>query len=160
MKRIVACCIVLALFASSCLKDKGDDTCTFDECSFIVPADEVQKVEEYLTTNSITATKHCSGMYYSILDPGTGQAPEVCDGVGVKYIGKLTDGQIFDETATPVSFNLRSLIGGWQLGIPLIKTGGKIRLFIPPSLGYGSQATGSVPANSILVFDIDLVTVY
>ena len=160
MKRIVACCVVLVLFASSCLKDKGEDTCTFDECAFVVPAAEVQEVEEYLTANSITATKHCSGMYYTILDLGTGMSPEVCDGVGVKYIGKLTDGQIFDETATPVSFNLRSLIGGWQLGIPLIKTGGKIRLFIPPSLGYGSQATGSIPANSILVFDIDLVTVY
>ncbi len=99
-------------------------------------------------------------MYYTILDPGTGQAPEVCDGVSVKYIGKLTDGQTFDESADPVIFNLSTLIGGWQLGIPLIKTGGKIRLYIPPSLGYGSQSTGSIPANSILIFDIDLVAVY
>lgn len=160
MKRIVACCVVLVLFASGCLKDKGENTCTFDECAFLVPATEVQDVEEYLTANSITATKHCSGMYYTILDPGAGIAPQICNSVGVKYIGKLTDGQTFDESTDPVIFNLGTLIGGWQLGITLIKPGGKIRLFIPPSLGYGSQATGSVPANSILVFDIDLVAVY
>ena len=160
MKRIVACCVVLVLFASSCLKDRGEDTCTFDECAFLVPATELQELEEFLTANSITATKHCSGMYYTILDPGTGQAPEVCDGVSVKYIGKLTDGQTFDESTDPVIFNLSTLIGGWQLGIPLVKTGGKIRLYIPPSLGYGSQSTGSIPANSILIFDIDLVAVY
>lgn len=160
MKRIVLCCIVLALVASSCLKDKGDNTCTFDECAYKAPAAEVVKVEEYLTDNSITATKHCSGMYYIIVNPGTGQSPEVCDGVSVKYIGQLTNGQKFDETADPVNFNLSTLIGGWQLGIPLIKTGGKIKLFIPPSLGYGNQSFQSVPANSILVFDIDLVAVY
>jgi len=159
MNRIIACCLVV-IFASGCFKDQSDDNCTFDPCAFVVPDVERVMVEDYLNTNSINATKHCSGMYYTIIDQGTGITPEVCDGVSVKYIGKLTDGQIFDQTADPVNFNLSTLIGGWQLGIPLIKTGGKIRLYLPPSLGYGSAGYGSVPGNAVLVFDIDLVAIY
>ena len=160
MKRIVACCIVIMLFASGCLKSKVDDSCDFDACSFKVPAAEVLKLEEYLAANSITADQHCSGMYYSILNTGAGQSPKICNGVSVKYIGKLADGQTFDESATPVNFQLSSLIGGWQLGITLLKPGGKIRLYIPPSLGYGKQTTGTIPPNSMLIFDVELVAVY
>ncbi len=160
MKSVVACCLLIMLFSSSCLKNKSDNTCTFNSCAFVAPVSEIQQVEDFLTANNITATKHCSGMYYIILEPGNGQSPEVCDGVGVTYVGRLTNGQTFDEATSPVNFSLNSLIGGWQLGIPLIKTGGKIRLYIPPSLGYGSQQSGSIPANSILIFDIDLIAVY
>jgi FKBP-type peptidyl-prolyl cis-trans isomerase FkpA len=54
---------------------------------------------------------------------------------------------------------LGQLIVGWQKGLPLISSGGKITLYIPPSLGYGSAAAGSIPANSILIFDIELISV-
>jgi FKBP-type peptidyl-prolyl cis-trans isomerase FkpA len=46
---------------------------------------------------------------------------------------------------------------GWKLGLPLIKAGGKIKLYLPPSLGYGNSVSGNIPANSILVFEITLV---
>jgi len=160
MNRILAGCMLIVLMASGCFKDNSDDNCTFDPCAFVVPAAETVMVEEYLSTNNITATKHCSGMYYTIINPGTGNTPEVCDGVSVKYVGTLTNGTAFDQTADPVNFNLSTLIGGWQLGIPLIKTGGKIRLYLPPSLGYGTAGYGSVPGNAVLIFDIDLVAIY
>jgi FKBP-type peptidyl-prolyl cis-trans isomerase FkpA len=160
MNRILAGCMLIIVMASGCLKDQPDGNCTFDPCAFVVPAAETAMVEEYLNANSITATKHCSGMYYTIINQGTGASPEVCDGVSVKYVGKLTNGSTFDQAANPVNFNLSTLIGGWQLGIPLIKTGGKIMLYLPPSLGYGSAGSGSIPANSVLIFDIDLVDVY
>ena len=57
------------------------------------------------------------------------------------------------------SFQLKNLIIGWQKGIPLIQKGGSIRLYIPPSMGYGSKSSSSIPANSTLIFDIDLVGV-
>ena len=63
----------------------------------------------------------------------------------------------FDENLTGTTFALGGLILGWQKGIPLIQKGGSINLYIPPSLGYGANATGSIPANSILVFTIQLV---
>jgi FKBP-type peptidyl-prolyl cis-trans isomerase FkpA len=74
----------------------------------------------------------------------------------VKYTGRLTNGSVFDSS-TGATFALANLITGWQQGIPYIGKGGKITLYLPPSLGYGSQASGSIPANSILIFEIELI---
>jgi FKBP-type peptidyl-prolyl cis-trans isomerase len=121
-------------------------------------------LESYLASASITATRHCSGVYYVIDAPGSGSAtPTICSAVSVKYKGQLTNGTVFDQATTPVSFQLGGLIESWKKGILLIKAGGKIRLYCPPSLAYGSQeirdGSGNVviPANSILVFEIELV---
>jgi FKBP-type peptidyl-prolyl cis-trans isomerase FkpA len=78
--------------------------------------------------------------------------------VRATYIGKLTNGNQFD--AGTADFGLNQVIRGWTNGIPLIKQGGKIHLYIPPSLGYGNQAQGPIPANSILIFDVTLDVVY
>ena len=83
--------------------------------------------------------------------------------VTVKYAGRLTNGTYFDPTTpgttSTATFALWQVIVGWQKGVPLISAGGKISLYIPPSLGYGSVPKGSIPANSILIFDIELVSV-
>jgi len=72
----------------------------------------------------------------------------------------LIDGTTFDQTgSSAVTFQLGQLISGWQLGLPLIKPGGKIKLYLPPTLGYGSRTVGSIPANSILIFEISLVAI-
>ena len=162
----------LALVLTGCLKNKGDDSpqeCTYDACTFKAPASEIQSVQEYLTANNINdATQHCSGLFYSIDVPGSGVTPEACSYVSVKYVGKFTNGNIFDQTQTGnvATFNLTEVIRGWTNGVPLIKPGGKMRLYIPPSLGYGSvdrrDNAGNIviPANSILIFDVELVQVY
>ena len=62
--------------------------------------------------------------------------------------------------ANTADFMLNGVIPGWTDGIPLIKQGGRIHLYIPPSLGYGNRAVESIPANSILLFDVTLDTVY
>jgi len=156
--------ILLFVFAlvtfSSCLKDNNNaDPCAYDACATVAPAAEVQAVENYLTLKGITATKHCSGVYYVIDNPGTGKNPNICSGINVKYTGQLTNGTVFDQGEFPRLYQLGELIKGWVNTVPLIKQGGKIRLFIPPSLGYGSQAAGSIPPNSILIFDIELTVV-
>src|SRR5450631_563341 len=160
-KVIVAFLIVSSLFVS-CYKNKvNNSTCDYDPCAVKAPANEIASVESYLNSSGITtATKHCSGMYYEISVAGSDKAATICSYVSVNYKGMLTNGTVFDQTTTaPASFNLISLIEGWKKGIPLIKKGGKIRLYIPPSLGYGSQPSGIIPANSILIFDIELVDV-
>jgi FKBP-type peptidyl-prolyl cis-trans isomerase FkpA len=104
-------------------------------------------------------------MYYSIDAAGSGNTPTICSYVSVKYKGMLTNGNIFDQSSSPVSFQLGGLIESWKKGIPLIKPGGKIKLYCPPSLAYGSQVikdgSGNVviPANSILIFEVELVSV-
>ena len=118
-----------------------------------------QIIQNYLTENNIDATKHSSGLYYIITVEGAGSHPNANSTVTVRYIGYLTDGTIFDQTegSATATFGLTSLIEGWKIGIPLLKKEGKGTFFIPSGLGYGDRATGSIPANSVLVFDIDLI---
>jgi FKBP-type peptidyl-prolyl cis-trans isomerase len=99
-------------------------------------------------------------MYYIIDAAGSGATANICSTVGVKYKGQLTNGTVFDQSATTVTFPLDNLIEAWKKGIPIIKTGGKIKLYCPPSLAYGSQAVGTIPANSILIFEVELTNVY
>ncbi|HJS53583.1 MAG TPA: FKBP-type peptidyl-prolyl cis-trans isomerase [Chitinophagaceae bacterium] len=146
------------ILLSACSKE--NDMCKYDACAIAAPASEVAQLETYLASASITATKHCSGMYYTIDAAGSGSAPTICSAVSVNYKGMLTNGTVFDQSTAPVSFQLSGLIEAWKKGIPMIKPGGKIKLYCPPSLAYGSQANGPIPANSILVFEVELVGVF
>lgn len=121
--------------------------------------DSQETIEQYLTRSNLmsSVTKDPRGFYYQIMTPGTGATPVLTSKVTVFYKGSLTNGNIFDQTnASPVTFGLNQLILGWQYGIPLVKAGGRIMLYLPPSLGYGSQSMGQIPANSALIFDITL----
>jgi FKBP-type peptidyl-prolyl cis-trans isomerase FkpA len=152
--------LVIVISFSGCLKGSNSSTCNYDPCSYVAPAAEIQAVQSYLTANNITATQHCSGFFYKIEAAGTGIQPTACSNVDAAYIGKFTNGTTFDSSSTPINFNLSGVIRGWTNGIPLIKEGGTIDLYIPPSLGYGSQAYGPIPANSILVFKVNLAAVH
>jgi FKBP-type peptidyl-prolyl cis-trans isomerase FkpA len=158
----------IAIINFSCLKsDNNAVNCTYDPCSLVAPVAEVTTLESYLFGAGITnATKHCSGMYYRIETAGTGKTPTICSQVVVKYKGQLTNGTTFDSNSTGILFSLGSLIEGWKKGIPLLKEGGKILLYVPPALGYGTReinnpTTGAIiiPASSTLIFEVELVTV-
>ena len=165
LKSLVYSVLSVILF-SGCIKDPPAPDCNFDACANAAPASEVQALKTYITTNSIDATKHCSGLYYRIETAGTGKTAGICNAITIHYKGQTTSGNIFDQTtANPRTFNLGGLILGWQNGVPLIKEGGKIILYLPPSLAYGNQdrldqnGNVSIPANSILIFEITLVAV-
>ncbi len=139
--------VVAVVLFSACNKESQEDK------------DDVI-IQQYLTDNNIDATKDDSGIYYIITEEGTGDHPDINSEVTVKYKGYLTDGTVFDETTgnSTATFPLSGLIRGWQIGIPKLKQGGKGTFFIPSGLGYGDNATGSIPANSVLIFDIGLVS--
>lgn len=103
-----------------------------------------------------------SGLQYKVVTEGTGAAPAVKDTVEVKYVGKLVDGKVFDESkGETVKFTLDRVIAGWRQGLQLMKEGGKYELWIPAELGYGSVQMGpNLPANSTLHFEVELVKVY
>lgn len=95
---------------------------------------------------------------------GAGNLAKVGSHVYVHYTGTLTDGTVFDSSYTrgqPIDFVLGTgqVIPGWEQGILGMKVGGKRHLVIPPGLAYGAQAVGPIPANSTLVFDVELVDV-
>ena len=102
-----------------------------------------------------------SGLLYEVLKEGTGPQPTLDDMVVAHYSGKHIDGKEFDGTdpaGEPAEFPLRGVVPGWQEALPLMKTGSKWRIHLPPALGYGAE--GSPPAiepNEVLVFDIELV---
>ncbi|MBS1512244.1 MAG: FKBP-type peptidyl-prolyl cis-trans isomerase [Bacteroidetes bacterium] len=159
MKKHFLLLVAAAAFFVSCKKSSGS-SCPYTESSFVAPASEQATLQAYINANHPGAIQHSSGLYYEITTPGSGTVtPGVCSTVLVQYIGKLTDGTVFDSNTTGVSFTLGQLILGWQKGIPLIKKGGIITLYLPPSLGYGANQVGSIPANSILIFNIQLMDV-
>ena len=103
-----------------------------------------------------------SGLGIRLMVPGDGAAPKLSDTVRVHYIGRLKDGQVFDDSharGLPSEFVVNQLISGWAAAMPTIKPGGRAVFFIPPSLGYGSYRTAKIPANSGLIFEVELIAV-
>lgn len=95
---------------------------------------------------------------------GTGATAATGDEVSVHYVGTLLNGTQFDSSYarnTPYSFRIGAgqVIRGWDQGVPGMRVGGKRRLTIPPSLAYGNQANGPIPANSTLRFEIELLSI-
>ena len=158
--------VVLPLFFSSC---KKKDLCPYSESGVSATAAERTYLQNYLSTNSIPALEHTSGVYYNITTAGSGTAPSICSNITAKYTGSIIPtGTIFDSTpagSSGASFTLGQLIVGWQKVLPLIKNTGKITLYIPPSMGYGQQNVRDnagnivIPGNSYLKFEIELVNV-
>ena len=125
----------------------------------------VQNQEQQSPKNTST-NYNIQGMKVEILQQGTGSEAKSGDTVTVNYTGTLTDGTKFDSSLnpgrTPFEFTLgqNRVIQGWELGVAGMKVGEKRKLTIPPELGYGSQAVGGViPANSTLIFEIDLLDI-
>ena len=114
-------------------------------------------IANYISENQLNATKTADGLYYVITKEGVGEHPTSNSTVKVAYKGFFTTNSIFDESdTTGVSFSLTNVIQGWQKGIPYFKPGGKGLLLIPSAMGYGRTAKRGIPANSVLIFRIDL----
>jgi FKBP-type peptidyl-prolyl cis-trans isomerase len=153
MKRNVLLAFVLATFLLSAC-GKSDSPC--------VPAtvaSEKAAMVAFCTANGITYTEHPSGILYEIVAPGLTTQPNLTNTVSVVYTGKLLNGTVFDASANPVRLALNAVIQGWQIGIPLIKKGGRIKLVIPSSLSYGCTGQGSISPNSPLYFEVSLTDV-
>lgn len=101
-----------------------------------------------------------SGLVYRVLTEGFGDIPTENDRVTVHYTGTLIDGTIFDssiERGEPAKFMVGGVIKGWQEAMQLMKVGSKWELVIPADLAYGERSTGNIPANSTLLFEVELL---
>lgn len=113
-------------------------------------------IQNYLSNTHITATKDPSGLYYEVINPGSGASPTASSTITVTYTGSLLNGEVFAPTST-ITAALNTLIQGWQIGVPHIAAGGTILLIVPSALGYGNNSSiGNIPANSVLLFTITL----
>ncbi|GAB55385.1 FKBP-type peptidyl-prolyl cis-trans isomerase FkpA [Glaciecola punicea ACAM 611] len=115
---------------------------------------ENAKREEVVTTDS--------GLQYEVLTEAEGANPKAGDTVRVHYHGTLVDGTVFDSSVNrgePAEFPLNRVIPGWTEGVQLMEVGSKYRFYIPSELAYGQRATGAIPANSTLIFDVELLAI-
>jgi len=128
-------------------------------------ASNLQKGQAFLKENATKPGVHTtpSGLQYKVITEGHGKSPKATDTVLVHYRGTTIDGTEFDSSYKrnePISFPLNGVIPGWTEGVQLMKEGGKMELFIPSNLAYGSRGAGGViTPDSTLIFDIELLKV-
>jgi len=160
MKKLVIVILSFTVFA-----------CNDEECSKNVSKSELNSVNQtqlaadviaidaYLDDENITAVLDPSGMRYVITQQGSGSTPCLEDNITFKYKGMyLSDGSVFEESTVGITYPLSNLILGWKIVLPKLKKGTKATLYIPSGYAYGPNSSGTIPANTNLIFEIELVS--
>lgn len=126
--------------------------------------DNKKKGAEFLEKNKsaegVKVTQ--SGLQYKVEKEGDGKTPSKTDTVKAHYKGTLIDGTQFDSSydrGQPAEFPVQGVIPGWSEALQMMKVGSKYKLFIPPELAYGASGRPGIPANSVLVFEVELVDI-
>ena len=117
-------------------------------------------IENYLMANEIDAKVHESGIRYTVQVEGEGESPESTDNVVAAYVGEFLNGDVFDESSEDgVQFNLNQVIEAWRIMVPTMKSGGSITIYAPSKLCYGTTGNQSIPPNTILIFEVELLEI-
>lgn len=140
--------LLTSLLVVSCRTYSEDDKNQFDE-----------KIEAYLKKKKIQCERSDSGLYYKILEQGSGKKIQLKDKVSFTYKGTFLNGKTFDERVEPLEFQVEELIGAWQEAMLFLNEGGKAFLVTPPQLGYGTHKLNDIPPNSILVYELEVLSV-
>lgn len=124
----------------------------------------LQKSTAFLEQNKGAAgvKTTASGLQYQVMTEGKGATPGPDDTVKCHYTGTLISGEKFDSSVDrgqPAEFPVKGVIPGWTEALQLMKVGSKYKLFIPPNLAYGAQGRPGIPANSALVFEVELLEI-
>lgn len=140
---------ILCFGIVSCTNYKEHELAQFDKAIITYLADSLDKYE-----------KSESGLYYRVLNEGEGPNITPLDAVETFYRGRLINDSTFDQTTdTTRTFELQNMIEGWREGFQYFKNKGKGQLIIPPNLGYGKQDRNTIPGNSILIFEFEIISV-
>lgn len=154
MKKIILAVSVLVVVAIGCLKKEDVKPCVSRTVAEDLPA-----MKKFATDSAITYQEHSSGILYQIIEPGTGATPNANSNVSARYRGRLLNGDLFDQSATPVDFNLSGVIQGWTIALQLLKEGGKMKMIIPSVLAYDCHPYYVAFHNQPLYFYVELVSV-
>jgi len=143
-----------AFFLSACLKNKNEESCVTKTLEQDLPV-----MTQFATDSSITTERdEQTGLLYEILEPGNEVKPSVSSIITVKYVGRRMNGIQFDASES-LRYSLSQLIPGWQVALPKIGVGGKMKIIIPSSLAYGCYTLDPVVSNQPLYFYIELLKV-
>jgi peptidylprolyl isomerase len=154
MKKLGLLLVVLLVAFVGCKKDKVDQG-----------AIDNKLILAYIQANNLTAKSTGSGLYYVVTNPGDATRPLATSTMEIFYRGYLLDGtkigtqfdSSYEQSEQPAQMAMAGLTPGFAEGIKLFGKGGKGQLIIPSGLAYGDVAQGLMPANAILIFDIELV---
>jgi len=148
----------IALFAACSKSDNNDpqSTACSVKAQYVNDSSATQRAQmiAFCNNNGITYTLHPSGILYQIVTPGDTAKPNLCTSLTMTYTGKLMTGIQFDKGT--ITYALKDLIVGWQIAVPLIGKGGKIKMVIPSSLAYGIEGRPGIPSNAPLYFEMSL----
>ncbi|WEK35092.1 MAG: FKBP-type peptidyl-prolyl cis-trans isomerase [Candidatus Pseudobacter hemicellulosilyticus] len=162
MGKPLLCLLWVACLCAGCFKKENDCAAR----NITAPDPEVKLVAEYLAGHNIPATRHQSGLYYRTITEGSGRSPAICSSIKVNFSGTLPNGTRF-EGDNGVALNLRMMLESWRIALPLMKEGGRVILYVPPTLGYGSTGkqdkdTGAeivAPDAPIIIYDITFLSI-
>ena len=133
-------------------------TCAFADYSNLVKGQKF--LEENATKEGVVTLEN--GLQYKILVEADGPNPGPDDSVEVYYHGYLINGDEFDGTdiiRPPAIFQIGKLIKGWSQVLQMMPTGSIWEVYIPSELAYGSKGTSSIPPDSVLIFEVELVSI-
>ncbi|MDD4199664.1 MAG: FKBP-type peptidyl-prolyl cis-trans isomerase [Paludibacter sp.] len=138
--------LISVLFLSSCDEDKYGDWKTLNENWLEKFKNENKDDPDFFVTES--------GLCYRMIHEGYYAKPNIESVIYVKYSGKLITGESFENKT--IYLRLSTMSKGWKEGLPKIREGGRLILYIPAKLGYGDDGSGAIPPYSTLIFDIEL----
>lgn len=149
--------IVLSVMIMGCTTES-----IFDESEQL--AIDRQLILDYLDQNNINAVEIGeTGIFYAVTQSGSGPTAEFASSVFTHYRGYLLDGTEFDSSAERGVFDFvvgaGAVIQGWEIAFQELNRGTSATLFIPSKYGYGTSRQGTIPANSVLIFDVDVVDI-
>ena len=152
--------VVLIISISSCHPDpKLDDDPIFTPEEVDFSEEDRLTIENYLMENNLEATRTDSGLFYRITEESFGDFPTLDSAVKMTYNGYFLDGETFETSPEEgvVFKNLLQLIPGFREGVLLLNKGAKATFIIPSGLAYGNTGAGSIPPNTIIVYDVALL---
>jgi len=143
-----------ALFLIACKKNDSG-------CMSVAPADEAGAMATFCMDYGIDYTVDSNGIYYEIVDPGSGATASLDSLITVTYTTSLLNGDVVeDHSDSAITLPLNKFIEGWRIAIPYIHEGGHIKMVIPSALAYGCGGSpGLVPPDSPLYYDVVLIKV-
>lgn len=153
--------IALSITLFSCGGTKESEVETESEKAYTETEFDIL-ITKYLESNDWETQRTETGLYLSIENEGGEEKPTVNDYLTVKYTALLLNGVVFDDTkGDPIEFPfpVSDLIPGWQEGLSHLGKGGKGKFIIPPHLAFGDQISGPIPANSVIIIDIELIDI-
>lgn len=147
---VIICCVFLFVLGS-CSTYSDQEKELFDE-----------QIQEYIDKENVEMEKLENGMYYTILSEGSGDRfIQLNDQVTFSYTGSFLNGEVFQviPEENPLNFRVKELIIGWQDALSLIKENGEIKIILPPYLTYGDKNTELIPPNSVVVYELKVLSV-